>query len=100
MKTNDEINYNKEKEQAMLDVINQLDLRDNPHGINDVIAVLAEFWNRGIELANKKALADFCKELGKKSFWIFDTVYYPMEETLVICKKDYLALKRKHGIKE
>ena len=58
MITKKEMNYDQKREQAMLDVINQLDLKDNNHGIKDVIEVLAEFWNTAVKLAEHKALAD------------------------------------------
>ena len=56
--TTDKINYNEKKKQAMLAVIHQLDLKDNNHGIKDVVVVLAEFWNNAVKLAEFNARSD------------------------------------------
>jgi hypothetical protein len=54
MATTNEINYADKREQAMLAVIDQLDLRDNDHGLKDVIDVLAEFWNTAVKLTESE----------------------------------------------
>ena len=66
--TTDKINYNEKKKQAMLAVIHQLDLKDNNHGIKDVVVVLANFWNRGVCLADKKARSDTTKQIFEKLY--------------------------------
>ncbi len=58
---NNKINYTNKREQAMLAVINQLDLRDNDHGLKDVIDVLAEFWNTAVKLAESKDKSSILK---------------------------------------
>ena len=88
----------------MLAVIHQLDLKDNNHGIKDVVVVLAEFWNNAVKLAEfnarSEALADFCKELDKYIESKAGMGRHGEDSYLYMDFDVYLALKQKHGIKE
>ena len=85
----DKINYNEKKEQAMLAVIHQLDLKDNNHGLKDVVAVLAEFWNNAVKLAEFNARSDTAKqifaELADKK--LLDISHYSCDDSYYACPK-------------
>lgn len=87
--TTDKINYNEKKKQAMLAVIHQLDLKDNNHGIKDVVVVLAEFWNNAVKLAEFNARSDTAKqifaELADKK--LLDISHYSCDDSYYACPK-------------
>ena len=72
---------------------------------NDIEKAINLAIDKTYDEARSEALADFCKELDKKGLYRASDEVMGDSELLntgdiYLTKEDYLALKRKHGIKE